>query len=869
MDTDGGGWTVLWATSGSDDDLPFRSNINLTVGTGSPLDNHAYNLDMATKLALSSLDPGMSTLFRRSATAFIVADHAPLPSAAASSVAAGGIWGWPVVMRAPAGGDGSVSSRGWLQFSSSSTAGGGDLSLSYARVAVGTATTAADLVAIGCAQQLVYSFTATVEDGDGAYGSAAMLGNWDAEGVCTGAETGGIGMMVAVREPLAVARRDQSCLDVRNRDPSAPSGFYTLYPAGLEGGHVVYCDMDTARGGWGVIYSSSGSDGDIAFTSDTTADGDPAAGEVWNTRRAVKEALTSGGAGLEVLFLRGSSEYLTVACPLATGESLFGGLASPTVLEHVAAGCTATSSDGSTAEVVLAWSTSTSSAGGDIAVLRADTATTFDRHMGSTAPLLNADCAGHLLYTSSPSTPDGDARFGSAVSLGDWSATTPGACLSGATEAGGMALRIGVRQGPVGVWVPLAEAVKLVGSDHSGADAEPTLVSVPTPVSAVKFRHRDGRFSCDAAHAQSGSDYVWDACASGYGGAHEGFSLDVALGSDHLFVSSTARQLPEGCSVPTASPASGDITCDSPAGDTVVVVPGQEFALRSLATGGSGVAAVDVSGFVPHAAAVPRQVVGSYPRLVESRTWVRLGEDVEIRGATNGTTFSVDMTMHVHGLRLEHKSGYVTCNHLNASTSESWGSCFPTNETAEGTPLVFFELVKNQAELLYAMSDELHIAEGCVGPSASQPLGPVHCTADFGLVPADSLQLTWVDPRTQASIYDNAGTHVVDVWGYVSVPHTTPSTSFDPQDLSLRNTWKAGTSSVLDVPVTSDTVVEVVCEDGLTNLGSATRTLTDDGTWSGSDARCLGTLRRCCWMGMWTCSFFAVPAWLWPLAGVL
>ncbi len=64
-----------------------------------------------------------------------------------------------------------------MQLSTDATTGGGDLSLSYQRVAAKAHNANADFVAASCAEQLLYSLSTAATDGDAAFGSSGALGN--------------------------------------------------------------------------------------------------------------------------------------------------------------------------------------------------------------------------------------------------------------------------------------------------------------------------------------------------------------------------------------------------------------------------------------------------------------------------------------------------------------------------------------------------------------------------------------------------------------------------------------------------------------------------------------------------------------------
>lgn len=235
MVTDGGGWTVLWATSGGDDELPFAEGTNYTNAGTDPLNNEQYNLGRTTKaavvaqLAAASTSGHADTLLRRSSSEWLVVDHEPL-DAAAFGAATAGTATWPVALRAASGSGGDVvSGRGWMGYSSDGVSGGGDFAVSLGTGNAGAGITqfgqaaTARLVGAGCSGQLVYSLSTAVADGDGAYGSEAMLGNWGPIGACSGAEADGSAMafLVAVRESSDCTSKLQMIAEV-NQDRHSP-----------------------------------------------------------------------------------------------------------------------------------------------------------------------------------------------------------------------------------------------------------------------------------------------------------------------------------------------------------------------------------------------------------------------------------------------------------------------------------------------------------------------------------------------------------------------------------------------------------------------------------------------------------------------
>jgi len=197
MDTDGGGWTVLWSTSGADDEEPFTSDTAVAVGDTTPLAGGAFNIDRTQK-ALFAARPS-ETLIRRSDTAWLRVSHAPVPPVFGDAAIHPLRRTYPVTIAA-ANGLVVVTATGSMGVSTSSVSGGGDFSVSLEPVTSHGMHASADLVNTGCSNQLVWSYSSAQADSDGKYGSSVSMGSWSAQGTCDGSEGGGVAMTVAVRE---------------------------------------------------------------------------------------------------------------------------------------------------------------------------------------------------------------------------------------------------------------------------------------------------------------------------------------------------------------------------------------------------------------------------------------------------------------------------------------------------------------------------------------------------------------------------------------------------------------------------------------------------------------------------------------------
>ena len=90
MDTDGGGWTVLYANPGANTTLSFTSADAANELSASPLSNDAYNLPQAVKAALSTVPS--ETLVRQSPSVWIRVDHSPVDAAFGALANSSGLW---------------------------------------------------------------------------------------------------------------------------------------------------------------------------------------------------------------------------------------------------------------------------------------------------------------------------------------------------------------------------------------------------------------------------------------------------------------------------------------------------------------------------------------------------------------------------------------------------------------------------------------------------------------------------------------------------------------------------------------------------------------------------------------------------------
>lgn len=208
-------------------------------------------------------------------------------------------------------------------------------------------------------------------------------------------------------------------------------GYYRIDPDGDGAGAAwtAWCDMTTDNGGWTVVHSLNGADGQQPLVSDTEVGGDPATYGQYNISRAKKVALAA--ISTQTLFLRNSGPWLRMNAPLFDANLTV-------ATQHPHTNVTLTARNGTTASAVSGYANYGYTSGGDYGL----TSGGFDHHAGSTTYVhLNAACAGHYLYSYSGDVADSDAGYDVQVALGDWTAT---ATCQGA-EGGTLVFRTAMR----------------------------------------------------------------------------------------------------------------------------------------------------------------------------------------------------------------------------------------------------------------------------------------------------------------------------------------------------------------------------------------------------------------------------------------
>ena len=197
MTTDGGGWTIFYSATGTNNEEAITSD---TIQSGDPLTSGHHNTSRTFKMALSGISS--ETLFYRSNGTWIKADHAAFDSTLDSSNQDAH---YTVSLTASNG----VTAIGYMGWSNFYINGGGDFNLSQTDgTTCGSNTTSQGVdhhstsyyhLNCGCNRQYLYSYSSAVADGDAGYDVNTALGDWAATASCASAEGGSLVFYAAMR----------------------------------------------------------------------------------------------------------------------------------------------------------------------------------------------------------------------------------------------------------------------------------------------------------------------------------------------------------------------------------------------------------------------------------------------------------------------------------------------------------------------------------------------------------------------------------------------------------------------------------------------------------------------------------------------
>nr|VFJ77250.1 MAG: Fibrinogen beta and gamma chains, C-terminal globular domain [Candidatus Kentron sp. FW] len=186
MTTDGGGWTIVYAATGADNEKPMVSN---SEATGNPLAFKHYNLDRQKKVDISLIS-SHSILVRSNGT-WLKWNHALFDN---NLLLSNRHSHYGVTITAS---NGSTASgyAGWTNYNHS---GGGDYGV-LKSVGFDHHNTTYYHLNSGCANHYFYSYSLSNQDGDAGYDVNTGLGDWTATSSCHSAEGGNMAFYAGMR----------------------------------------------------------------------------------------------------------------------------------------------------------------------------------------------------------------------------------------------------------------------------------------------------------------------------------------------------------------------------------------------------------------------------------------------------------------------------------------------------------------------------------------------------------------------------------------------------------------------------------------------------------------------------------------------
>ena len=254
MVTAGGGWTIVYAATGGDNQVPITSD---TAVNGNPLVGAYHNLTRAQKIALSSLST--ESLFSRTdAESWLRVDKPMFDAGLAVANTRASV---AVNLRANDG----ATALGFMGYSNYDITGGGDFGISM-RPAGGTCGGGLTTVNgfdqhsasyrnlnCSCDRMYLYSYSNVQADSDAGYDINVGLGGWFSSDSCNGNEGGNLRFRAAMRRNIVAP---SSCAAILAGNAAAGDGVYLLSSA-ASGTYPAYCDM--VHGGYTLLLGAIGS----------------------------------------------------------------------------------------------------------------------------------------------------------------------------------------------------------------------------------------------------------------------------------------------------------------------------------------------------------------------------------------------------------------------------------------------------------------------------------------------------------------------------------------------------------------------------------------------------------------------------------